>query len=1501
MDSRYKIIVSGRNVYKEIELAPDAKEIKLGTDIRCDVRLHKSLFFEPIELDFFKDDQGWSVLCSDNIYLTVGDVRKLATKPLVHGDDLTVKYQSSDIEVFHIDFQVDFYNGLIKYERVIDLSNVNEFTLGAADNFNIVLKSAYVESDVIRAVKKGEALRLEVERSRYGVCHNGNRFEGSEEIRSYDFFSVSDFLFYYKGDELWTQIRGDMHINGLRYEDRPVPEQYPRFSRNTRLKSTLCEDAIEVLDPPSKPEKPKTNLLTRLLPSMGMLIASGVMAIFGGAMIAFGAISGAIAILTTLLTLRDDKKGFKKSSEDRIRKYTEYVGRKREEIEQCREDEKAALADVYISQEEEKARLDAFSPMLFDRRPEDEDFLCVNFGDGTVPARRKINYKKQERLEVEDELQLIPQQLDEEYKCIEQAPVTCDLKTLNAIGVTGGEAFRFDIFKNTVIDIAARHYFTDVKMAFVASEANADKITWLRMLPHTCDEMTQTHLLVTDTPSKNLVFEYLYKELTARAQGKKDPRRIVVFFYDECGFRTHPLSRFVDRAAELGVVFVFFGSAAADIPMGCGYIISEQDGGQGLLTPVGDSGGGVAFSYPHLSDSDAKKIAGLLAPVYSEEISLEGTLTKNITLFGMLNILAADDLDLEKRWAQSQVYKSMAAPIGVTTKGTLSLDLHDKADGPHGLVAGTTGSGKSELLQTYILSMSTLFHPYEVGFVIIDFKGGGMVNQFRDLPHLLGAITNIDGKEIDRSLRSIRAELQKRQRLFAEAEVNHIDKYIRKYKSGEVTTPLPHLILIVDEFAELKAQQPDFMKELISAARIGRSLGVHLILATQKPSGQVDDQIWSNSRFKLCLKVATSQDSNEMIKSPLAAEIREAGRAYLMLGENESLSLFQSAYSGGPARVVTSGEREFSIYEVRPSGERTLVYTQKRKKDTEEKTTQLDDIVEHIARYCKQTGLEKLPDICIQSLSDVIVCPDTPMEKTASFEIPLGIYDDPDNQYQDIASVRLGENNVLIVGASQMGKTNLLQVMIRQLAEAYTPEEVAIYIADFGAMSLNNFGELANVGGVVTASDEERFKNLLKLLDEEIEIRKQRLLDSGLGSFHLYREAGYTDLPFIVFMLDNFSVFKELYAEEYEGNLLHLIREGQTYGICTVLTSTQASGLSFRYLSSIGCRIALTCNDRAEYSEILDRCRTEPKNVPGRALFMKDKAIFEFQSYIVFDGEKGIDKVNAVRAFVKATNERYAGMRAKQIPSIPKTLSLSYIRQNHPNIDVAENIAIALDYSTIDCVMLNCYEQLVLALAGKNTAARAGFLHALMSDIRINLFQRPVKLYVVDNFRKELEKYKDLPYTDTYTISTDGLLGIIDSLYEELQSRFEKLEDEGVEALYKMPLLVAVINNRQALDAMAGSREHESQFEEICKMYSNLKVLFLVTDINDSSVNSFSPQILRKVKEDKKILCFGPLKELKIVDIYGSTVKGVGMLNSPDDAYFLNREDIYRVKTIQEV
>ena len=772
--NRYKITLSSNTVYKEIELAPDAQQVKVGTGVDCDIRLRKELFFGQIELLFVKNGKDWSVHCSDNLYLTVGDIRKLMTKNLVHGDVLEIKYQESDNLVFTMDFLIDFDDGKKKYERIIDVSGTTSLTIGAPTNCNISIGGEFVKDDAIILNKKDKGFVIDIQKTTYGVYINGKKAKSKDIIKDGDFLSVADYFFYFKENKIWTQIRPEMKVNSLSFLDVPSKGTYPKFNRNTRVKTVVCDEKIEILDPPAKPQKPKNNLFMRLLPSFGMLIAAGVMAFFGGMMIIMSAISGAMAIFTTIMSIKEGNKEYKESSAERIEKYNAYISKKKKEIEENREQEHTELEELFVSQPVERERFSSFSADLFDRSREDEDYLCVRLGSGDVLSKREVNYKKQEKLEIEDDLQLIPEQLCSEYKNVHNAPIVCDFKEINAMGIVGAPVCRFELLKNIVIDIAARQYFSDVKMVFVAEKEHKDQIQWLRLLPHVYNDAIGVRNIVCDDDSKNLIFEFLYKEFTIREQNKTFTENIVVFFYDEYGFKSHPISKFVDKAKDLGITFVFFGDTVADIPQGCGYIVSIKDTQNATLINTQNRSEMSEFVYPNIQTAQAEEIVKLLAPVYTEEISLEGTLTKNISMFELLNILAVDDIDLKSRWEKSQVFKSMAAPLGVSKTGVVSLDLHDKAHGPHGLVAGTTGSGKSEILQTYILAMSTLYHPYEVAFVIIDFKGGGMVNQFKELPHLLGAITNIDGKEINRSLKSIKAELQKRQRLFAEADVRVI-------------------------------------------------------------------------------------------------------------------------------------------------------------------------------------------------------------------------------------------------------------------------------------------------------------------------------------------------------------------------------------------------------------------------------------------------------------------------------------------------------------------------------------------------------------------------------------------------------------------------------------------------------------------------------------------------------------------------------------------------------
>lgn len=1499
MDYRYKIIISNRNLYKEIELTPATRQVKVGTGVNCDVRLRKSLFFGDIELLFTKNEDEWSIICADNLYLTEGDVRKLMTKQLNHGDILEVRYNDSGNSVFFVEFIIDFDNGSVAYDRVVDISNANQVTIGCSASSNISINSLYTRNEAIKLGRQNGKVMLQILHASYGVHHNGRKAGNLETIKDGDFFTLADFFFCYNNGRLWMQIRDDMRINGLQYSDIPTRNNYPLFKRSTRVKAVLSDESIEILEPPPKPEKPKNNLLMRLLPSMGMLIAAGVMAALGGTtMIIFSGISGGMAILTSILGFREGKKEYREKSAERIEKYNAYIANKRAEIEQLRDEELRLREDIYISQDAEQKMLDAFSYRLFEREKTDEDFLDIRVGNGAVEAKRKINYKEKERLEIEDELQLYPEQLCEEYKYIHDAPVVCHLKDAGAIGVVGSEEDRFCMLKNIVIDLAARQYYTDIKFVFAASEEHQQRIHWLRMLPHVYCDDTKSRLLVCDDESKNLIFEYIYKVLSQREQRKAWDEHIIVFLYDDCGFQKHPISKFVGNAKDLGVTFIFFGEKTSDIPMGCSNLIMLRDRENGTLVDTSGKDADVDFRYPHISSKAASHVVRLLAPVYTEEISLESTLTKNISMFQLLNILAVDDIDLAGNWEKSQIVKSMAAPIGVSKSGIVSLDLHDKAHGPHGLVAGTTGSGKSEILQTYILSMAILYHPYEVGFVIIDFKGGGMVNQFRNLPHLVGAITNIDGKEIDRSLRSIKAELQRRQRYFAEADVNHIDKYIRKFKAGEVSEPLSHLIIIVDEFAELKAEQPEFMKELISAARIGRSLGVHLILATQKPSGQVNEQIWSNSRFKLCLKVQNQEDSNEVLKSPLAAEIKEPGRAYLQVGNNEIFELFQSAYSGASEKAEEGNVREFTIYSLNDSGRRTPVYVQKKNKSDEANTTQLDAIVDYIHGYCESNGVRKLPDICLPSLAHVIdFPPELPHSQQKSIDIPIGVYDDPDNQYQGVYSIDISSSNVMIIGSAQSGKTNILQSMIRYLSTYYSPEEVSIYIIDFASMTLKNFEKLNHVGGVVCSSDDEKLKNLFKLLNNEIQQRKAKLMSVGVSSFAAYREAGGTDIPQLVLMIDNITALKELYFKDDDSELINLCREGISVGLSIVVANAQTQGISYRYLSNFSTRIAMFCNDSSEYGSLFDHCRERVDNIPGRCLVVVEKRKLDCQAYIAFPGEKEIERVNKMRNYVSETNKKYEDSLAKWIPVIPDTLTSGYVNEELGSYMSKDYTLIAgLDYATVSPLVMDFTALGVLGISGREKSGKHNWIKYAVNMLHM---RNPggLRLYVSDGISKKLSCFKEAEYTASYSILETDAPAQIMEIEKKLEARYEALLRGEEDILTDAPLLLYIIDNPDAADAICNDRDALNAYKNITSKYKNMKAGIIVSGLENASISYSANDILKGIKDKKNLLFFDDLANLKIFDLSYSLTKQFKKQIELGDGYYIKDNDCYKLKT----
>ena len=374
--------------------------------------------------------------------------------------------------------------------------------------------------------------------------------------------------------------------------------------------------------------------------------------------------------------------------------------------------------------------------------------------------------------------------------------------------------------------------------------------------------------------------------------------------------------------------------------------------------------------------------------------------------------------------------------------------------------------------------------------------------------------------------------------------------YQHLYRSGRISEPMPHLFIISDEFAELKAQQPEFLDELISAARIGRSLGVHLILATQKPAGVVNDQIVSNTKFRICLRVADKADSMDMLKRPEASELRDTGRFYLQVGNNEYFALGQSAWCGAAYEpqdeVLKQVDDSISVLDT--TGQSILsVKPEKKKVKSEEK--QLVAVVKMLSDLAIHEGIKPRP-LWKDPLEPVLSLEDGAEEagRLLPYNVYVGKVDDPEHQTQHTMFVDLLKSkNILIVGASGSGKTVFVKSILYEVMQQYSPEEIVFYLADFSGRTLSSFAPAPHCGAVVNDEGEQDFSRLLDLMKALVEERKKLFAEASVSDFESYR--AIHKLPLVLFVIDNAAGI----ANFTKGNdvllsLAQYFKEGLSYG-----------------------------------------------------------------------------------------------------------------------------------------------------------------------------------------------------------------------------------------------------------------------------------------------------------------------------------------------------------------
>ena len=1093
-------------------------------------------------------------------------------------------------------------------------------------------------------------------------------------------------------------------------------KDYPEYHRSPRIIYRSSEDKILINPPGAEPQKPSDELLKLIMPPLIMVGVTLLITIFQprGLYIIATVSMSVVSVIFSVQGFFKNRKKYKEDKKERVELYHLYLKDKAKDLEQLSRKQREGMFYHFPAIADLTKMVKRYDSRIYEKTPLHFDFLAYRLGLGKVPTSYELKYGQEERSGKKDALEEEGYALFQAHQKIDNLPIVASLNR-GPVGYVGPRSIVLEQLQLLVAQLAVFHSYHDLTIIPIIPEEEKESWDWMRWLPHATLQDMNVRSFVYNQRTRDQVLNSLNQILKLRKAQKEEEKandtkifhpHYVVLITDETLILDHVIMEFFrEDPTELGCSIIYVADVLSSLSENIQTVISIKDRNQGQLLLQEGVLRELDFQLDHFPEGyDKEAISRGLAPLKHIQ-QLKSSIPDSVTFLEMYQAETFNDLKVLSRWESHAPYQSLAVPIGLRGKDDLVyLNLHEKAHGPHGLIAGTTGSGKSETIQSYILSLAVNFHPHDVAFLLIDYKGGGMANLFKDLPHLLGTITNLDGAQSMRALASINAEIHRRERLFGQYGVNHINQYQKKFKLGEATEPLPHLFLISDEFAELKVNQPDFIKELVSIARVGRSLGVHLILATQKPSGVVDDQIWSNSRFKLALKVADRGDSMEMLRTADAAEITQTGRAYLQVGNNEVYELFQTAWSGADYQPEKDhlGIEDHTIYLINELGQYEVLNQDLSGLDMAEEIkevpTELDVIVQEINHLHQQEGISAVAQPWLPPLKERItldeldkVVPIEAWQKRTAPNVLIGVADIPQAQKQEAVAIDLSKDgNILLYGSPGTGKTTFLQTVAMDLARKQSPENLTMYLLDFGTNGLAPLTQLPHVADSLLLDQTEKIQKFIRIINRELDRRKKLLSEHGVGTIALYREVTGKQEPTMVILMDSYESMKD---EPYETDLFKLFmrisREGLSIGVHLIITASRQNNLRAQLYSNFKHQLTLPQNDISEVRGIVGATplASTMEDIKGRALMKRDE-VDVVQFALPVAGDNDIQIINNLRDQVQSLKEMWTGHTPAGIPMVPDELTEAafYGREDVAALLDEGKVPLGLDLETVEPV-----------------------------------------------------------------------------------------------------------------------------------------------------------------------------------------------------------------------
>jgi S-DNA-T family DNA segregation ATPase FtsK/SpoIIIE len=1141
-----------------------------------------------------------------------------------------------------------------------------------------------------------------------------------------------------------------------------LADKYPDYQRIPRLIYERPTEKVKFSWPSDLESDSRRNLWMMILPPVIMLLVMAVVLIVqpSGIYMLISIVMFLSTIVTSVYQYVRESKQTKVRRTERKENYTNYLKEKREELNRLYEQQRFVLRYQFPDSGKLKELADQLSPRIWERSREDDDFLDLRLGITTLPPDYEIQGSEQDLSNRSfDALYREAKTILDHYRQIRDVPLTIRLLD-GPLGLVGKHSIIRKAVQQMILQLAFFHSYHDLRFILLFDETEYSEWAWLKWLPHLNSLSTQGRSMVYSEQTRDQLLSGVYELLKERTHTDKKEKKIflphIVFVIaSDSLIHEHEITEFLNKDyTDIGMSSIFLANTKDNLNENVTTVVryvNETEGDVPILNRVAN---GQTFTIDPFKKEGNERFARRLASL-KHRSGYTNSIPESVTFLEMMHAEDVRDLNIRERWVQHDPIQSLAVPVGLRSKNdVLELNLHEKAHGPHGLLAGTTGSGKSEFLQSYILALAVNFHPHDVAFLLIDFKGGGMAQLFDKLPHLLGTMTNINDEKnfSDRALAAVKSESRRRQMLFSENNINHIDDYQLLYKQGKVKQPLPHLFIISDEFAELKKEEPDFIRELVTTARIGRSLGIHLILATQKPAGVVDDQIRSNSRFKIALRVQDKSDSNDILGNGDAAELKQVGRGYLQVGNNEMYELFQSAWSGAPYEktIYTS---EDDVFYVRDTGFYPISEVHAKKEVQAKKETELEAVVDSIADLCHEMGLKRLRSPWIAPLPLHIVRPEAAKNTSKDDRFMIGLADHPEKQEQTPVSISLLKaKNMAVFGASGFGKTTTIASYLLETAHRYSPDQTQFYIFDFGSGGLLSFRTLHHTGDYFRLDEKEKMAKFSKWLNEEIQRRKDLMRRAGVPDIALFNEQEDQLLPYLKVIVDNFEALREEAADALEEAFVRWAREGGSLGIQFILSVSRANGIRPNLLSSLPVRLSHYMTDQSEFYTIFSgSVKKNVEAIPGRALIKIDE-LETIQTYLPFEASTASEYLQKLREEIRICNQQYPESKSiYHVPMLPERLDVpALLNQKNTNTDT---IYFGLDEESVEPLGVSRRQMDAFIIVGDSRKGKTNSIRLILEQI---LRQNRAQIAISDSeellFAHAAEKHGWMYFDDSDTV-----------------------------------------------------------------------------------------------------------------------------------------------------